>query len=282
MRRPSPGLLLLVVCASCAATFDLSSQLGFDSNALGEVPDALQGQIDGKEHKAGIKNGVGTVPKAKASMTDLLKQHEDDDPASFGAYDKTGIVCRFLPMVVTRSLIVERQSRPCHDLTKISSVGALPGIFASLQWMSFGATPTTAAPEQQPLSANEKALIVRRQLSGTCTTGAVTTLAGSGSGVDFADGTGGDASFRNPEDVAYSPDGSTIAVADYSNSCVRLIDVATGAVTTLAGATGAAAAAAASSTAPAAPPYSGALLAWRTQRTAAPSPWRTISTNACG
>jgi hypothetical protein len=89
-----PGLLLLVVCASCAAAFDLSSQLGFDPNALGVVPDALKGQIDGvdfgKEHKADTKNAVGTVPKA--SMTDLLKQLEDDDPTSFGAYDKTGIV----------------------------------------------------------------------------------------------------------------------------------------------------------------------------------------------
>jgi DNA-binding beta-propeller fold protein YncE len=65
-------------------------------------------------------------------------------------------------------------------------------------------------------------------------TGAVTTLAGSGSGA-FADGTGSAASFWNPYDVAYSPDGSTIAVADTGNNGVRLIDVATGAVTTLAG-----------------------------------------------
>ena len=35
--------------------------------------------------------------------------------------------------------------------------------------------------------------------------------------------------------MAYSPDGSTIAVADTVNHRVRLIDVATGAVTTLAG-----------------------------------------------
>jgi DNA-binding beta-propeller fold protein YncE len=101
--------------------------------------------------------------------------------------------------------------------------------------MSFGATPTTAAPEQQPLPANEKAVIVRRQLSSTCaTTGAVTTLAGSGS-YAFADGTGSAASFRSPDSVAYSLDGSTIAVADQGNHCVRLIDVATGAVTTVAG-----------------------------------------------
>jgi hypothetical protein len=57
-------------------------------------------------------------------------------------------------------------------------------------------------------------------------TGAVTTLAGSGPGsaVYFADGTGSDASFRSPSDLAYSADGSTIAVADTFNQRVRLID----------------------------------------------------------
>jgi DNA-binding beta-propeller fold protein YncE len=65
-------------------------------------------------------------------------------------------------------------------------------------------------------------------------TGAVTTLAGSGSGA-FADGTGSAASFNNPNGLAYSADGSTIAVGDKSNNRVRLIDVATAAVTTLAG-----------------------------------------------
>jgi hypothetical protein len=33
-----------------------------------------------------------------------------------------------LPFSVRVSLVVERQSRPCHDLTKIPSVGGLPGL----------------------------------------------------------------------------------------------------------------------------------------------------------
>jgi DNA-binding beta-propeller fold protein YncE len=85
--------------------------------------------------------------------------------------------------------------------------------------------------------AKEQALIVRRQLaeSGTCTTGAVTTLAGDGVYPTFADGTGSAASFNYPRGVAYSADGSTIAVGDAFSHRVRLIDIATGAVTTLAG-----------------------------------------------
>ena len=109
-----------------------------------------------------------------------------------------------------------------HDLTKRPPVGALPGLFAPLQWMWFGALPTNVTPEQQPLLANEKALLVRRQLSGTCTTGAVLTIAGSGSAT-FADGTGSAASFSFPTGVAYSSVGSTIAVADYGNHRVREI-----------------------------------------------------------
>eukprot|EP01043_Picozoa_sp_COSAG02_P063092 COSAG02_NODE_8859_length_2418_cov_2.494179_1_plen_262_part_10 len=64
--------------------------------------------------------------------------------------------------------------------------------------------------------------------------GAVTTLAGSGSsGSD--DGTGAAASFNSPAGIAYSPDGSTALVADYSNNKIRKIEVDSGAVTTLAG-----------------------------------------------
>ena len=65
-------------------------------------------------------------------------------------------------------------------------------------------------------------------------TGTVTTLAGTGF-VAFEDGPATEATFNYPTDVAYSPDGSTIAVADDLNNRVRLIDVATRAVTTIAG-----------------------------------------------
>jgi DNA-binding beta-propeller fold protein YncE len=67
------------------------------------------------------------------------------------------------------------------------------------------------------------------------TTGAVTTLAGSSQG--YADGAGTAAMFSHPKGVAISPDGSFALVADSGNNCVRRIQIATGAVTTLAGLT---------------------------------------------
>ena len=54
----------------------------------------------------------------------------------------------------------------------------------------------------------------------------VNTLAGSGS-YAFADGTGAAASFKSPRGVAYSPSGTHIAVGDFYNHRVRLIEVAT-------------------------------------------------------
>ena len=65
-------------------------------------------------------------------------------------------------------------------------------------------------------------------------TGAVTTLAGSGT-AGSADGVGGAAQFHYPCDVALCPDGSALFVADCKNHKIRRVEVATGAVTTLAG-----------------------------------------------
>ena len=70
----------------------------------------------------------------------------------------------------------------------------------------------------------------------TIATGAVTTLAGSGSAA-FADGTGALASFNIPVGIAISKDASYALVADGIGHRVRRIALATGAVTTLAGTT---------------------------------------------
>lgn len=67
-------------------------------------------------------------------------------------------------------------------------------------------------------------------------TGVVTTLAGSGTST-HADGTGLAASFKNPQDLAISPDGTLLFVADTINHCIRQIVIATTVVTTVAGPT---------------------------------------------
>jgi len=64
--------------------------------------------------------------------------------------------------------------------------------------------------------------------------GALRTLAG-GSVVGAADGTGGWAQFNQPVDVAFSPDGQQVAVADKGSHRIRMVAVASGEVVTLAG-----------------------------------------------
>ena len=66
-------------------------------------------------------------------------------------------------------------------------------------------------------------------------TGAVTTLAGSPGLLGSADGAGATARFWYPRGVALSVDGGLALVADFSNSTIRQIDVASSEVTTLAG-----------------------------------------------
>eukprot|EP00947_MAST-08B_sp_MAST-8B-sp1_P001452 g1452.t1 len=65
-------------------------------------------------------------------------------------------------------------------------------------------------------------------------TGAVTTLAGSGEDKS-EDGVGAAASFSYPSGLTLSPDGKQLFVAEYEGSKIRVVNVADGTVTTLAG-----------------------------------------------
>lgn len=67
---------------------------------------------------------------------------------------------------------------------------------------------------------------------------AVTTIAGSPMESGTADGIGSAARFNRPAYVAAADDGKRVWVFDVANSCVREIDVGTGAVTTFAGTCG--------------------------------------------
>ena len=62
-------------------------------------------------------------------------------------------------------------------------------------------------------------------------TGAVTTLAGSGSN-GFANGTGTSATFNNPSGLCLDSTGSNLYVADSGNGAIRKIVISTGVVTT--------------------------------------------------
>ncbi len=72
---------------------------------------------------------------------------------------------------------------------------------------------------------------------------AVTILAGTAGGIGSTNGTGSAAGFNNPYGISYSPPDASytqgrLFVGDYGNNTIRQIDVASQAVTTLAGTAG--------------------------------------------
>lgn len=69
-------------------------------------------------------------------------------------------------------------------------------------------------------------------------TGATSTVAGLAGITGSGDGTGAAARFNYPSGIALSSDNSTLYVSDTGNNTIRSINVATGAVTTLAGTAG--------------------------------------------
>jgi len=129
---------------------------------------------------------------------------------------------------------------------KIRSIVIATGVVTTLAGSgSSGSTDAmgTAASFNRPYDVaitpdGSTALVVDRYnnkiRSIVIATGAVTTLAGSGSS-GSTDATGASASFNQPHGVAITPDGSTALVAEYAGHKIRSIVIATGAVTTLAG-----------------------------------------------
>ena len=107
---------------------------------------------------------------------------------------------------------------------RVRRVAALP---ASDEFYTAAASPDGGAVFVADSSGNK----IRRV---EVATGAVTTLAGSGEEGD-ADGVGDAAEFASPLGVALSSDASALFVADHYNHKIRRVEVATGAVTTLAG-----------------------------------------------
>ena len=106
---------------------------------------------------------------------------------------------------------------------RVRRVAALP----SDEYYTVDASPDGSAAFVADYSGNK---IRRVQVA----TGEVTTIAGSSEDGD-ADGVGDAAQFCGPAGIALSSDGSALFVADYENHMIRRVEVATGAVTTLAG-----------------------------------------------
>jgi len=122
---------------------------------------------------------------------------------------------------------LDRMYEPSRHSLSVRSVATCPegGRFEGIAVSPDGSTLFVADCRGQAIRKVEAA------------TGALTTLAGSGSS-GSANGVGVAAHFNGPTYLALSPDGGTLFVADTGNARIRRVDVASGAVTTLAGGVG--------------------------------------------
>lgn len=136
------------------------------------------------------------------------------------------------------------------DKFAIRSVNTITGEVATLAGSSnvvgaadgIGASARFDVPYGLALSSDEQTLYVTDFANHALrvvdvSSGAVSTLAGELGTAGAVDGDASTARFANPADVVYACD--TLYVSDHHGHCIRMVDTATGAVTTLAGTLGA-------------------------------------------
>jgi sugar lactone lactonase YvrE len=132
-----------------------------------------------------------------------------------------------------------------YDSGKLYVARSLPSALLEVDVANGAATALslTGAPLVMPISVTTDGagnLFVTDGLGATIdqvaiSSGFVTTLAGRLYQEGARDGTGGSARFRGPDAIVYDGAGN-LYIADFSDESIRTLDVATGAVTTLAGA----------------------------------------------
>ncbi|PUA28986.1 MAG: hypothetical protein B0W54_11385 [Cellvibrio sp. 79] len=133
------------------------------------------------------------------------------------------------------------QQFPLNIATVVSTFAGAPGVSSSGSADGIGAAASFNRPDG--ITTDGTNLYVADTWNNTIrkiviSTGAVTTLAGSAEGSSWgsSDGIGAAAKFNDP--TAITTDGTNLYIADSRSYTIRKIVIATGAVTTLAGAAG--------------------------------------------
>jgi sugar lactone lactonase YvrE len=216
----NPGWLLLaclgvMILSSCGVVDDTSTQMG--------------GSIQGKS--LSLSGATSTLAGTAGSS---------------GSTDGTGTAARFsIPYGITTDgtyLYVADSGNNTIRKIVISS-GAVTTVAGTAG--SSGSTDGTgtAAMFYTPygITTDGKNLYVADSRNDTIrkiviSTGAVTTVAGTAGYSGYADGTGTEARFYDPNGI--TTDGKNLYVADSGNDTIRKIVISTGAVTTVAGTAG--------------------------------------------
>ena len=136
-------------------------------------------------------------------------------------------------------MMAEESVKPLEEPVEPGTVTTLAGCDEDKNEDGVGAAASFGNPSGLVLSLEGKQLFVadcgcHKIRVVNIADGAVTTLAGSGE-PGSEDGMGAAANFDSPEGLVLSLDGRQLFVADYENNKIRVVIVANGAVTTLAG-----------------------------------------------
>jgi hypothetical protein len=153
-----------------------------------------------------------------------------------------GTVSSFLRLALHPSgdmIAAESQPGLTCELVRISKVDGAKTVLAGRAWgHADGPALEASFSDITGLAVAPDGTILVSQANHTIrkvgTDGVVTTLAGLPTRWDFADGSGADARFNQPNGIALDGAGGLL-VADSNNHCIRRVDIQTGATTTLAG-----------------------------------------------
>jgi DNA-binding beta-propeller fold protein YncE len=188
---------------------------------------------------------IRKIVVATAEVTTLA-----GSPGSSGSANGTGEVARFsspagVALAAGFALVADTGNHTIRriDVTTgaVTTLAGAPGSSGGAD--GAGATARLFSPRGVALSGDGALALVADTSNHTIRTlavdtGVVATLAGSAGLPGSTDGAGAAARFRYPRGVALSVDGAHALVADFSNSTIRAITLATGAVTTPAGTPG--------------------------------------------
>lgn len=164
-----------------------------------------------------------------------------------GATDATGTAARFrFPLGVAvnaagDTLVADEQN---HVIRRVTAAGVVTTIAGTAGASGFtdgtGAAARFHSPSAVASDADGNLYVadtLNHAIRKITAAGEVTTVAGNGT-AGSADGTGAAAQFSAPQAVALNTAGTQLFIADTGNHTVRRLTLATGAVTTLAGAAG--------------------------------------------
>lgn len=242
--RTFATLSLLAAGAVAGCIGDDAPKAGVDGSDAG--PDHGDGAVDPKTvaiTPSEVRIGV-LRPQTFTSTDDVVWSVEEGEsggridahgayasPATPGVYHVVA-TSKIDPSARTRATVTVAPLAASILVGRASGAGTLDGPTSRARFMGAAGVAYLEGSDTIIVADSESHTI--RKIVGN----AVTTVAGSPVEPGTADGIGNAARFKSPTHVAAADNGKRVWVLDRGNSCIRKIDIDTGAVTTFVGTCG--------------------------------------------